>query len=73
MRVTYAQFNVEHKGKFFKVQMTPQDITANEERISMTVVDSNNKTLLVRSMKGRQIICKFTAKMVIKELTKKPA
>lgn len=70
MKITYVQFNVEHKKKFYKVQMTPQDTFANETRVSIIVTDPNDKTLIAKSAKGRQVICKDTALRIIRELVR---
>lgn len=56
MTITYAQFNLTHNGKQYACQMTIQGTYKNSRQVSATVVDANNKTLLVRSMSGRQII-----------------
>lgn len=67
MIVTYAQFNINHRGKNYACQITVQGTYKNSRQVSATVVDANNKTLLVTSMAGRQIISGWTAKSTVRK------
>jgi hypothetical protein len=71
MRVTYAQFNIEHGGKSYAVQMGVQVTYRNSTSVHVTVIatrdDGSKRVILTRSVQGRQIVSPFNAKKYLRE------
>jgi hypothetical protein len=69
MKITFAKFHIEIKKKFYSVQMTPQVTAQNVTSCSVTVVRaSDNKTILTRSISGRQIVSPWNAKEILRSV-----
>lgn len=71
MRITYAQFNIERRGKMYAVQMGVQHTHDNATSAHITVIctrdDGSKRVLLSRSVKGRQVLSPFNAKVFLRD------
>lgn len=67
MKVTFAQFHIEHRKEMYAVQYTLNGTYGNVSQVNINVIDGKRKTILARSESGRQIVSPWNAKNVLME------